>query len=148
MVSPPLAEKLLELVTYFNNGTLDVPDGLLARDCVFRLNGVAYEETIGRPATDPIVRLVARGPAAYRFLSQRLRYFVPDAVAALDEIAEPDAPGGLASAVCRLRGTPRGSAARLAVTVPVALVTNTRGLVSEVAIVVDPDVLARLTSGG
>jgi len=148
MAPPSLAVKLLELVTYFNNGSLDVPDGLLARDCVFRLNGVAYEETIGRPATDPIVRLVARGPAAYRFLSQRLRYFVPDAVAALDEIAEPDTCGGLASAVCRLRGTPRGSASRLAVAVPVALVTNARGLVSEVAIVVEPEVLARLTSGG
>jgi hypothetical protein len=148
MTPASLAEKLLELVAFFNSGSLDVPDGLLARDCVFRLNGMAYEESIGRPATDPLVRLVARGPAAYRFLSQRLRYLVPDAVAALDEITEPDAPGGLASAVGRLRGTPRGSASRLAITVPVALVTNARGLVSEVAIVLDPDVLARLTAGG
>ena len=63
-------ERLERLVAQFNSGSLDLPDGLLDRNAVFRLNGVAYEDTMGRPAGDPLVRLVARGPAAYRFLSR------------------------------------------------------------------------------
>jgi hypothetical protein len=75
----PVLDRVARLVAFFNEGSLDVPDDLIDRGCVFRLNGVAYEDTMGRPVSDPLVRLVARGPAAYRLLAQALRYAVPDA---------------------------------------------------------------------
>ena len=60
--------RVAEWIATYNRGSLDLPDGLLHKNAVFRLNGTAYEDMLGRPATDPLVRLVARGPAAYRLL--------------------------------------------------------------------------------
>lgn len=126
-----LAERLTLLVESFNARSLDVPDGLLDRGCVFRLNGVAYEDTMGRPTSDPIVRLVARGPAAYRFLAQALRYAMPDVTVVIDEVV-PDAPGvPLASTMARVEGTLRGTDTRLRAKAAVALVVNDGGLVQE-----------------
>ncbi len=88
-----LADKLARLAQAFNEGSLDVPEGLIDRGCVFRLNGVAYEDTMGRPLTDPIVRMVARGPAAYRFLAQAVRYALPDARLEVAEVVA-DHPAG------------------------------------------------------
>ena len=53
----PLSTDLLALLSLFNRQKTDLPDGVLHKDCVFRLNGRAYHETLGRPAADPLVRL-------------------------------------------------------------------------------------------
>ena len=45
--------RVAEWVATFNRGSLDLPDGVLHKDAVFRLNGRAYDETLGRPITDP-----------------------------------------------------------------------------------------------
>jgi hypothetical protein len=89
-------QRIARLVALFNEGSLDVPDGLIAKTCVFRLNGVAYEDTMGRPVSDPLVRLVARGPAGYRLLSQALRYAAPDVRIRLDRLVAPGTPAGFA----------------------------------------------------
>lgn len=132
-----LADKLARLAHLFNEHSLDVPDGLLDRGCVFRLNGVAYEDTMGRPVADPIVRMVARGPAAYRFLAQAVRYALPDARLRLSGVvpAHPG-PAGLATATATLEGALRGGggfSARAAV----AFVTGAHGMVNEVAVMLD-----------
>jgi hypothetical protein len=62
------------LITLFNAGKTDLPDGALHKNCVFRLNGCAYHEHLGRPPDDPIVRLVGCGPAGYRFILTAIRY--------------------------------------------------------------------------
>lgn len=142
MVSPVrLRERLEALVTYFNQASLDVPDDLLSRQCVFRLNGLAYEDTLGRPVSDPLVRLIARGPAGYRFLAQWLRFAMPDAQASL-HLAACDA--GLATGVAVLRGTLRGSTDAFEVRADVALLVEEAGRLGEVAVVVDEGMLARL----
>jgi hypothetical protein len=65
---------LPSLISLFNAGKVDLPDGALHKDCVFRLNGRAYHEHLGRSARDPLVRLVGCGPAGYRFIITALRY--------------------------------------------------------------------------
>jgi hypothetical protein len=72
-------ERVETLVALFNRGSLDLPDGALDRNAIFRLNGVAYDETLGRPASDPLVRLLARGAGGYRFLVKAVRAALPDA---------------------------------------------------------------------
>ena len=62
------------LVALFNAGKTDLPDGALHRNCVFRLNGRAYHEHLGRPPADPLVRLIGCGPAGYRFILTAVRY--------------------------------------------------------------------------
>lgn len=133
-----LADKLARLTHLFNEHSLDVPDGLIDRACVFRLNGVAYEETMGRPVSDPIVRMVARGPAAYRFLAQALRYAMPDAQLELASVV-PAQPSGaaLATTTATVGGTLRGSGVALKADAAVAFVTGEGGLVREVAVLLD-----------
>jgi hypothetical protein len=106
--STEVLDRLDQLVSHFNRGTLDLPDGLLDRNAPLRLNGVAYEETMGRSIDDPLVRLVARGPAAYRFLAKALRYAIPDAVVTLGALERtPDAAGFVLTGAARLAGTLR-----------------------------------------
>jgi len=62
-----LISKLDQLVVYFNRRVLNVPDDLLNRNTQFLLNGVAYETMLGRSPTDPLVRMITRGAAGYRF---------------------------------------------------------------------------------
>jgi hypothetical protein len=74
-----LDEPLTSLVSLFNAGKADLPDGALHKNCVFRLNGRAYHEHLGWPPSEPLVRLIGCGPAGYRFLLTALRYALPDA---------------------------------------------------------------------
>lgn len=94
-----ILDRLTTLLALFNRGSLDLPDGFIDRNAVFRLNGVAYEETLGRQAADPLVRLIARGPGGYRFLAKAIRYAIPDAVAALGTLERSSRGTG-----CALRG--------------------------------------------
>ena len=133
-----LADRLAQLAQAFNERRLDVPPGLIDRGCVFRLNGVAYEDTMGRPVSDPIVRLVARGPAAYRFLAQAMRYALPDARVAVEDVEPGDAsPGQLASATASVEGTLRGQSSPFRTSVALALVIGEHGLVRELAAMMD-----------
>ena len=132
-----LADRLALLAQAFNEQRLDVPPGLLDRACVFRLNGVAYEDTMGRPVSEPIVRLVARGPAGYRFLAQALRYAIPDAHVIVEDVVAADTGGRLASATVAVKGTLRGSSTPWRAGVALALVIGAGRLVQEIAAMMD-----------
>lgn len=67
-----------ELVGLFNRRSLDLPDGLFDRRTQFRLNGTPFEAMLGRSPADPLVLMIARGPAGYRFAVKALQYAVPD----------------------------------------------------------------------
>jgi hypothetical protein len=140
-----LADRLAQLVSAFNARSLDVPDALLDRACTFRLNGVAYEDTMGRTVSDPIVRLLGRGPAAYRSLAQALRYAVPDAEVRLDPIVPEDADRApLASTTATLKGALRGAEGRFRAKVAVALVVGDAGLVQEIAVMMSEEQLVAI----
>jgi hypothetical protein len=146
-MSPPasLAGKLLELLACFHRSSLDVPDGLIARECVFRLNGTDYEATLGRPLSDPIVRLLGRGAGAYRLLAQALRYAMPDVTIQLEDLQGQERDG-LVTGQATLTGTPRGGREPFVASVDVALVTDTRGRLMEVGVQVGED-LRRTLAG-
>ncbi|TPW03271.1 MAG: hypothetical protein FD129_3072, partial [bacterium] len=56
-----------------------LPDGLFDRRTQFLLNGAPFETLLGQPPTDPLVLMLARGPAGYRFMAKALQYALPDA---------------------------------------------------------------------
>ncbi|AMY11054.1 hypothetical protein LuPra_04299 [Luteitalea pratensis] len=133
--------RMTEWVDAFNRGSLDLPDGILHKDAVFRLNGRAYEDTLGRPPTDPLVRLVARGPGGYRLLVKALQYtLTAPGIAVRDFEIRHGLGTGHIDLTGRLRDTGEGwvSNADLAMTVDVD------GHVTEIAIQMDPDDVARL----
>lgn len=80
-----LVDRLIDL---FNRQSLDLPDRLFTRRTQFRLNGVAYEEMLGRSPDDPLVLMLARGPAGYRFTVKAVQHALPDARLDRGEIAE------------------------------------------------------------
>jgi hypothetical protein len=77
-----------QLVALFNRRSMDLPDGYFTRHTQFLLNGVSFEETLGRSPTDPLILMLARGPAGYRLTVKALLHAVPDAALQRGELAE------------------------------------------------------------
>jgi hypothetical protein len=94
-----LLDRLSALVDLLGRGSLDLPDGVLTHDTTFSLNGLAYDAALGRPANDPLARLVGRGPGGYRFLLKALRFALPDARLAIGALVRTSLDTG-----CRLAG--------------------------------------------
>ena len=95
-----LLDRLSSLVGLFGRGSLDLPDGALTHDTVYRLNGVTYDSTLGRAANDPLARLVGRGAGGYRFLVKALRFALPDALLEIGALVRTSLDTG-----CRLAGS-------------------------------------------
>ena len=72
MPSSSLLRQFDELLAYFNRRVMDVPAGFFDRNARFTLNGVPFETLLGRSDDDPLVRMIARGAAGYRFAAKPL----------------------------------------------------------------------------
>jgi hypothetical protein len=132
-----------ELIALFNRRSLDVPEGLFSRHTQFVLNGIPFEVRLGRPA-DPLVLMLARGAAGYRFAVKALQHAVPDATIQRGELL--DSAGDAARTIvgqawlsCHLRETSEPVEILLEVAIDLTGVTATR-----VSVVVDDQELARL----
>jgi hypothetical protein len=140
-----LLDRLSALVALIGRGSLDLPDGLLTRDTVFRLNGVAYDESLGRTAHDPIARLVGRGPGGYRFLLKALRFGLPDARVALGDLERASLDGGwLLSGTGHLEGTLRGSGDPFAAAFALRLTCDADERIAAIDVDLDPALVARI----
>ena len=133
--------RVAEWVATFNRGSLDLPDGLLHKDATFRLNGVAYEDTLGRPSTDPLVRLVARGAGGYRLLVKALQYTLTTPEVALRNL---DVHHGLATGHIDLSGVLRDTGESWVTNADVAMTIDIDGHITEFAVQMDDDRVARL----
>ena len=77
--SQALIAKIDRLIELFNAKAMDLPDGLFDRKTQFVLNGAPFETLLGQPPTDPLVLMLTRGAAGYRFMTKALQHAVPDA---------------------------------------------------------------------
>lgn len=84
-----LSTLLDELIDAFNRRSLDVPDRLFGRQTQLVLNGIPFEARLGRPASDPLVLLLARGAAGYRFAAKAVQHAVPDAMLQRGDLKDP-----------------------------------------------------------
>jgi hypothetical protein len=134
--------RVAEWVATFNRGSLDLPDGILHRDAIFRLNGRAYEDTLGRPATDPLVRLVARGAGGYRLLAKALQYTLTAPEIALRDF---EVRHGLATGHVDVSGTLRDTGTPWVGYADLVMTVDIDARVTEIAVQMDPDALARLS---
>lgn len=62
------------VIALFNAKAMDLPDGLFDRRTQFVLNGAPFETLLGQPPNDPLVLMLARGPAGYRFMTKALQH--------------------------------------------------------------------------
>ena len=139
-----LLDRLSTLVSLFGRGSLDLPEGVLTRDTVYRLNGVAYDDSLGRPG-DPLARLVGRGPGGYRFLLKALRFALPDARLANGSLERTSLDAGCRLAGgARLAGTLRGAGGTFDEPCAIALDYDGEGRLTVVHVTMDPDAIARI----
>ncbi len=140
-----LLDRLSALVGLFDRGSLDLPDGALTHDTAFRLNGVAYDATLGRPIDDPLVRLVGRGPGGYRFLFKALRFGLPDARLAVGALERTSLDGGCRLAGAgRLEGTLRGTGEAFAADVDLSFTFDPHGGLTAIDAGMDAAAVARI----
>ncbi len=145
VASTILLDRLSDLVGLFGRGSLDVPDGILTHDTVFRLNDVSYDATLGRPANDPLARLVGRGPGGYRFLFKALRFAVPDARLSIGALERTSLDIGCRLAgPGRLEGTLRGTGDAFAADVELAFTFDEVGRLTAIDVGMAPDQVARI----
>lgn len=136
-----LQTRVEQLVAYFNRGVLDVPDGLFDRDAVLMLNGVPYEARLGRSPDDPLVRLIARGPAGYRFVTKALLHALEHASAAIGALTSTSSG---ASGAVLLQGSLRGSGEPFDATLDVNMTLTPSGSIQRVDIAMTEDALRQL----
>ena len=136
-----LLTRIDQLLASFNRRLLDVPAGLLDKNAQFLLNGVSYEEMLGRSAEDPLVRLIARGAAGYRLAMTALLRALEQAHAARGAFVE-SATG--ASGVVLLAGRLRGSSDTFEQVVDVEADVNAAGGIVRVKAAMPAGALARL----
>ncbi|MEZ5288616.1 MAG: hypothetical protein R2712_28175 [Vicinamibacterales bacterium] len=132
-----------QLVALFNRRSLDLPDGLIDRRSQFRLNGTPFEAMLGRPPSDPLVLMLARGPAGYRFAVKALQHAVPDGrITRVPDDAQAGA--GPRDLHLHLSGHLRGSGDAIAAPMHATLEVGPSGCVTMADLIVDVAILARL----
>ena len=132
------------LIGLFNRQSLDLPDGLFTRHTQFRLNGVPFEDMLSRSSGDPLVLMLARGPAGYRFAAKAVQHAVSDARLERGELSASTSDVALViSGQCWLSGTFRGTHEPADVLVDVALTLRGATLTHADASI-DPQSLERL----
>jgi hypothetical protein len=98
-----------QLIDLFNHRSLDLPDGYFTRHTQFLLNDVPFEAMLGRSPDDPLILMLTRGPAGYRFTAKALQHAVPDATLQRGDIDETARDGGhVVRGQCWLSGHMRG----------------------------------------
>lgn len=99
-----------QLIDLFNRRSMDLPDGWFTRHTRFLLNGVPFEDMLGRPPDDPLIRMLTRGAAGYRFTSKAVQHAMPDARLERGELTERvEADGRVVTGQCWLSGHFRGA---------------------------------------
>ena len=142
-----------QVIAYFNAKKMDLPDGFFDRKTQFVLNGAPFETLLGRSPNDPLILMLARGPAGFRFTAKALQHALPDA-----RIERPSTPltqqvesaslrsGGLATVATQLRlsGTLRGSGEAINAVVSVTLTLTDGGPIQVAEAEIDAATLVKI----
>lgn len=140
-----LVARLDELIDRFNRGNLDLPDGFFDRRTQFRLNGTPFEAMLGRSPTDPLILMLTRGPAGYRFTLKAVRHAVPDARLERGAVSVAEKEGRTVLRVqCWLSGHFRGAGEPVHDLVDVEIAVLPSGTVSVAAVTIADDRLAAI----
>jgi hypothetical protein len=132
-----------ELIALFNRRSEDLPDNLFDRRTQLVLNGVPYEETLGRSPTDPLVLMLTRGPAGYRLVAKAILHAVPDARIERGEFSTVEADGKhLLRWQCWLSGHLRGTSAPIEAMFDTELAVAPAGRIERAAVSIDETRLA------
>ncbi|MEO7157146.1 MAG: hypothetical protein ABI039_06270 [Vicinamibacterales bacterium] len=132
-----------QVIDYFNVRRLDLPDGFFERQTQFLLNGAPFETLLSATPNDPLILMLARGPAGFRFTAKALQYAVPDARLDRGAVATDGDPFKLTLQLW-LSGTLRGSGEKINSLVAVTLRLAPAGHVGIAEALIDAGDLERI----
>lgn len=124
-----------EIVRLFNARKMDLPDGFFDRKTQFVLNGAPFETLLGQSPTDPLILMLTRGPAGFRFTAKALQHALPDA--RVERLSKPHL-------ALRLTGTLRGVNEQLDTVIDITLRSDDGGAVAVAEASVDEAVLDKI----
>ncbi len=134
-----------ELVALFNRRSMDLPDGLFDRHTQLLLNGTPFEEMLGRSPKDPLVLMIARGAAGYRFAMKAVQHAVPDAHIARGALEPTPEPPGTIVLPLWLSGHLRGSGQPIETVMRVTVLLTASGAVAQADLALTAEHVARLS---
>lgn len=141
-----LVDAIDQVIAYFNNRRMDLPDGLFDRKTQFVINGATFESLLSAAPNEPLIMMLARGPAGYRFTAKALQHAIPDAKLERGDVST----GGDAQTIAikqtitikmRLSGKLRGTSEPVNALVDVTLRLGQAGQVEIAEAVMEPAVL-------
>lgn len=134
-----------QVIAYFNSRRMDLPDGFFDRKTQFLINGIAFESLLS-PSTspmasdapnDPLIMMLTRGPAGYRFTAKALQHAIPDAKIERGDLITDGDPFKVATTLW-LSGKLRGSNEPINALVNVTLRLTSAGSIESAQAVIDP----------
>lgn len=132
-----------QVIALFNSRAMDLPDGFFDRRTQFLLNGAPFETLLGQPPADPLVLMLTRGPAGYRFMSKALQHALIEAKVERGDVTS-DADGLKVTMQLWLSGTLRGTGEPLNTLAAVTLKLGAPERVDVAEAVVEPGDLDKL----
>jgi len=133
-----------QLIDLFNRRSEDLPDGLFDRRTQLVLNGVPFEAQLGRSPSDPLVLMLARGPAGDRFGLKAILHAVPDAQLQRGDISDAGVADGVLRWQCWFSGRLRGTQEAIETVFEAAFELGPGGVVRCASIVLPETELARI----
>ena len=137
--SESLVTAIDRVIEYFNTRRMDLPDGFFDRKTQFLINGTPFESLLSTAPNDPLVMMLARGPAGYRFTAKALQHAIPDAKLERGEVTAVD-PITVVSKVW-LSGQLRGTGEAVNALVEITLRLAAAGHVEVAEAVIEPSIL-------
>ena len=130
--SPPLTALIDQLLALFHRRSEDIPDGVFDRRTQFMLNGISFEERLGRSSSDPLALMLTRGAAGYRLTLKSILHAIPDARIERGEFTyrEPD----VLTWQCWLSGRLRGTGEPINAVFDVTFTLTPAGIVERAAV--------------
>jgi hypothetical protein len=148
-----LIDAIDQVIAFFNARRMDLPDGFFDRRTQFLINGAPFETLLGQSPADPLILMLTRGSAGFRFSAKALQHAIPDArvdrpsnpPAQLVEPASPRAnEPSVVSFKLQLSGTLRNTAEAINAMADVTLSLNAAGVVETAAAVIDEPTLSKI----
>ena len=137
--SEGLIAALDRVIEYFNTRRMDLPDGFFDRRTQFVINGTPFETLLSPAPNDPLIMMLARGPAGFRFTAKALQHAMPDAKLERGDVVAGD-PLKVTSQVW-LSGKLRGTGAAVNAVVEITLRLAQAGHVEIAEAAMDPAIL-------
>ena len=138
-----LTASIDQVIAFFNARKMDLPDNFFDRKTQFVINGAPFETLLGQAQSpdDPLILMLTRGPAGFRFTSKGLQHAVPDAKVVRGELTTA---GNELKTTLRLSGVLRDSGETVNAAVDVTLRLTQAGLVEKAEASMDPATLEKI----